>query len=109
MSITIPLFNHTLPVLDKAWAFLSLFGISAAGTRAHAKHTSDFTAAGKEILKNLITVGGGAFLANLSSNYVVPIICGGVLARLTSGGDRSYAEQLFGSLQGNPEVGSARG
>jgi len=99
MSIPIPLFNNTLSVLDKSWAGLALFGISAAGFSAHAKHTSDYTMAIKEIARNLLTAAGGAFLANLSASYAVPIIFGGVFARLTSGGDRSYAEQLFGAPQ----------
>lgn len=104
-TLTIPLVGYTLPVLDKVWAGVSLFGISSAAYRGHAAHTHDSSIAVKEIVKNLITAAGGAILATFSEAYVVPIIAGGVAARVTSGGDLSYAEQLLGAQKGEQKQG----
>lgn len=104
----IPLMSsYSLPVLDAGWAVLSIFGISSAGYRAHARHTADIWVAGKEIIKNLTTVASGAILACFSGVYIAPIILGGVIARMTSGGDHSYAEQLFGSVIQGEQPGAA--
>jgi hypothetical protein len=94
---SIPLvYGYSLPIFPKPWAALSVFGICSASYRANAKHTDDNSIAIKEIIKNCATILAGLVLASLSGAYIAPIILGAVAAAITSRGDNSYADQLFG-------------